>query len=49
MAQGCDLNVPLVGERPAETDPDLKAAFEGAENWAAHHAEQLLAEDEDND
>jgi hypothetical protein len=34
----------------AEADPDLKAAFTAAELWAASHAEQLLAEhDEDDD
>jgi hypothetical protein len=33
-----------------ETDPDLKAGFTAAELWAAAHAEQLLAEaDEDDD
>ncbi|WBB82127.1 restriction endonuclease [Micromonospora sp. WMMD882] len=32
-----------------ETNPDLKAAFTAAELWAAVHAEQLLAEADDND
>ncbi|MEU7613872.1 restriction endonuclease [Micromonospora sp. NPDC049204] len=32
-----------------ETDPDLKAACTAAELWAATHAEQLLAEGDEND
>ena len=32
-----------------ETDPELKAAFTGAESWAAARAEQLLAEHDEDD
>ncbi|PRX03490.1 hypothetical protein CLV67_1541 [Actinoplanes italicus] len=33
----------------AETDSDLRAAFRAAEAWATHYAEQLMAEDLEDD